>query len=150
MTKDKLIREVTTMKISIDFLTGTGPQAAATSTLHVVSDQLERVYDAQDRRTKEALPVTACLSAQKARMESASMPGTGWELDITSQKCGCSIFLKVCCCIHLIYGLSVRDQLDLFGRARLVYRGRNIDRREQSAQQVAGRPANNRSALELE
>ncbi|KAE8993809.1 hypothetical protein PR002_g20125 [Phytophthora rubi] len=95
MTKDKLIREVTTMKISIDFLTGTGPQAAATSTLHVVSDQLERVYDAQDRRTKEALPVTACLSAQKARMESASMPGTGWELDITSQKCGCSIFLKI-------------------------------------------------------
>ncbi|KAE9001559.1 hypothetical protein PR002_g17881 [Phytophthora rubi] len=44
--KAKLIREVTPMKISIDFLTGTGPQAAATSTLHVVSDQLERVYDA--------------------------------------------------------------------------------------------------------
>ncbi|KAE9076246.1 hypothetical protein PF010_g23974 [Phytophthora fragariae] len=46
MTKAKLIREVTPMKISIDFLTGTGPQAAATSTLHVVSDQIERVYDA--------------------------------------------------------------------------------------------------------
>ncbi|KAE9282364.1 hypothetical protein PF001_g23345 [Phytophthora fragariae] len=46
MTKAKLIREVTPMKISIDFLTGTGPQAAATLTLHVVSDQIERVYDA--------------------------------------------------------------------------------------------------------
>ncbi|KAE9362124.1 hypothetical protein PF008_g365 [Phytophthora fragariae] len=98
MTKAKLIREVTPMKISIDFLTGTGPQAAATSTLHVVSDQLERVYDAQDRRTKEALPVIACNSTQKARMETAGMPGTGWEVDITAQKCSYRKFLKVGCC----------------------------------------------------
>ncbi|KAG3162341.1 hypothetical protein PI124_g10394 [Phytophthora idaei] len=74
MQKAGSIREVSPLKNSIVFLTGSASLPTAFNVVHVVSDQLLRVYDPQDRRTKEALPITACLSTQKARMETKGMP----------------------------------------------------------------------------
>ncbi|POM76881.1 Hypothetical protein PHPALM_5843 [Phytophthora palmivora] len=79
--KTKTIRETTPIKTSIGCLTGAAQELAASTIVHVVSDTLQSVYYPQDRCTKEALPVTACLSAQKARMETAGMPATGWQID---------------------------------------------------------------------
>ncbi|EGZ25900.1 hypothetical protein PHYSODRAFT_480134, partial [Phytophthora sojae] len=72
-----------------------------------------------------------------------------WQVDVEAQTCGYRIFLKVGGSIHLSYGLTVRDKLDLFDRTRLVYRGCKKARRERSEQQPAGRPTKNRTALEL-
>ncbi|RAW28375.1 hypothetical protein PC110_g15256 [Phytophthora cactorum] len=74
MQKVGSIREVSPLKNSIIFLTGSASLLTASNVVHVVSDQLLRMYDPQDRRTKEALPITACLSTQKARMETEGMP----------------------------------------------------------------------------
>ncbi|ETP00567.1 hypothetical protein F441_22049 [Phytophthora nicotianae CJ01A1] len=150
MRKAGSLREVSPEKHSIGFLTGAMTPATNTNVVHAVSDRMERVYDPQDRRTKEALPVTACVSTQKARMETAGMPGSGWEVDVDLKICGCRIFFKSGYCIHLIHALSVRNRLDIFCRTRLVYRGRNKARRAQAEQQNAGRPANNGRALQLD
>ncbi|ETM99353.1 hypothetical protein PPTG_18578 [Phytophthora nicotianae INRA-310] len=150
MRKAGSLREVSPEKHSIGFLTGAMTPATNTNVVHAVSDRMERVYDPQDRRTKEALPVTACVSTQKARMETAGMPGSGWEVDVDLKICGCRIFFKSGYCIHLIHALSVRNRLDIFCRTRLVYRGRNKARRAQTEQQNTGRPANNGRALQLD
>ncbi|KAG3140239.1 hypothetical protein PI126_g16117 [Phytophthora idaei] len=78
MQKAGSIREVSPLKNSIGFLTGSASLLTASNVVHVVSDQLLRVYDPQDQCTKEALPITACLSTQKARMETEVIPGSGW------------------------------------------------------------------------
>ncbi|KAG2763895.1 hypothetical protein PC129_g23383 [Phytophthora cactorum] len=134
MQKVGSIREVSPLKNSIIFLTGSASLLTASNVVHVVSDQLLRMYDPQDRRTKEALPITACLSTQKARMETEVIPGSGWQVDVEAKTCGCRIFCKMGYCVHLLHALSARDKLDLFGRARLLYRGRDKARRERSEQ----------------
>ncbi|ETP40939.1 hypothetical protein F442_11801 [Phytophthora nicotianae P10297] len=65
MRKAGSIREVSPEKHSIGFLTGAMTPATNTNVVHIVSDRMERVYDPHDRRTKETLPVTACVSTQK-------------------------------------------------------------------------------------
>ncbi|ETI30759.1 hypothetical protein F443_22145 [Phytophthora nicotianae P1569] len=39
-------------------------------------------------------------------METAGMPGSGWEVDVDLKICGCRIFFKSGYCIHLIHALS--------------------------------------------
>ncbi|KAF4143266.1 hypothetical protein GN958_ATG07544 [Phytophthora infestans] len=138
------------MKHTIGFLIGTATPPAPKDIVYVLSDTMERVYDPQDRRTKEALLATASISAQKARVKTPDRPGAGWEANVEKQTCGCRVFVKAGCYIHLVYGLSVRDRLDFFGGARLVYRGRNKSRRLESESQGAGRPVGNSSALQLD
>ncbi|KAF1792898.1 hypothetical protein GQ600_6430 [Phytophthora cactorum] len=69
----------------------------------------------------ESLPVIRA----KGRMETADMPDSGWQVSVEAKMCGCRTFSKMGYCVHLQYALSVRDKLDLFGRTRLVCRGRN-------------------------
>lgn len=87
-------REVSPVKHSIGFLTVATTSSAATDVVYVVSGRLDRVYDQQARRIKEALLVTACLSAQKARIETDGMPGTGWQVVVEAKTCGCRISAK--------------------------------------------------------
>ncbi|GMF16468.1 unnamed protein product [Phytophthora fragariaefolia] len=139
MIKANVISEVKPMHISMGFLTGKSPPSAGLSMLHVASDSLNRVYDPHDKRIKEALPVTASLSWQNARMETASIPASDWKVDLERKTCGYLIFLRDGCCIYLVYGLSVRAQLDCLGRARLVSRGRNKSCGEVIRRNVDGR-----------
>ncbi|KAG3000685.1 hypothetical protein PC123_g20300 [Phytophthora cactorum] len=121
MQKAGSIREVSPRKNSIGFLIGSTSLPTASDAGHVVSNRLERVYDPQDRRTKASLPVTRA----KGRMETAYMPDSGWQVSVEAKMCGCRIFSKMGYCVHLLYALSVRDKWDLFGRKRLICRGRN-------------------------
>ncbi|KAF4035462.1 hypothetical protein GN244_ATG12531 [Phytophthora infestans] len=52
--------------------------SASTQVVRVIIRQVPRVFDPEAKRSREALPVTAQLGEQTARMEIEGMPDGGW------------------------------------------------------------------------
>ncbi|KAF4142751.1 hypothetical protein GN958_ATG08063 [Phytophthora infestans] len=55
--------------------------SASTQVVRVIIRQVPRVFDPEAKRSREALPVTAQLGEQTARMEIEGMPDGGWPDD---------------------------------------------------------------------
>jgi len=67
----------------------TADDADTATLVQVMSRRAARVYDPEARRTHEALPVTAQLGEQTARMEVEGMPSSDWLVDTQQWACPC-------------------------------------------------------------
>ncbi|GMF15406.1 unnamed protein product [Phytophthora fragariaefolia] len=149
LARAQKIRELATGRSRVAFLLNDA-LAAADSHVYVASELCDRVYDPQDRRTSEALPVTSRLSVQTACAEVRGMPGEGWRVDVHRRHCSGDYHLKFGVCVHVVFALHVHGLLDMSTRKKLAYRGANQAVRAQSERQHAGRPVRNSTELNRE
>jgi hypothetical protein len=149
LARDGLLHECRPDRHSVNFLLGNTTPEAASSIVNVVAVPCARVFDVQERRSKDNLPVTAQLGVETARMEVLGMPSTGWEVEVEAQTCPCRVCFKQGTCVHLLYALGTAGGMDASGRETLVYRG-PTKRKRTCRIQTAGRPAFNGPALAFE
>ncbi|OWZ05748.1 hypothetical protein PHMEG_00022098 [Phytophthora megakarya] len=143
------IREHGAGRASIRFLLDDENVDGLPETTYVQSERCDTIYDPEAKRTREALPVTARMRCHTAQMEVDGMPEGGWPVNYIRLTCPCKYWMKYACCIHVVFALHARGQLNLFRRDKLVYRGRNKSRRVATAQD-SGRPVRNSHALNTE
>ncbi|KAE8886214.1 hypothetical protein PF003_g29796 [Phytophthora fragariae] len=114
--------------------------------VYVFQQASVRVYDPELKRTREALPVTAQLSYHTGRMELNEMPPTGWAVDVSTGRCPCLYNMKYAACVHSL--IAMHDRAHTGERERFCYRGPG--REAGQSAQAAGKPMNNRQALDDE
>ncbi|ETP27147.1 hypothetical protein F441_00313, partial [Phytophthora nicotianae CJ01A1] len=91
-----LLVGMTPSRSSIDFLlVSPNPDV-----VRVLSRGCERVYLPDLGRSREVGPVSAQMEVNYARMEVAGQPEGGWNVDLSTNSCGCKYYFKFAVCIH--------------------------------------------------
>jgi len=124
-------------------------RAGSCCILRVISLPAPRVSVAPNKRSVEAIAVTAQIGSNYARKEVEGEPADGWPVDIRRQWCPCSYWFAFGACVHVLFAMRVTAHVD--GRGREVL----ISRRKRKRGGVAvladiGRPASVGPALSLE
>ncbi|RLN44479.1 hypothetical protein BBJ28_00023857 [Nothophytophthora sp. Chile5] len=108
-----------------------GSIAGSQTTVQVMSLRDPRVIVAPNRRSKEAIAVTAQMGANYARMEVEGQPWGGWAVDVERQWCPCNYWFVFDSFIHVLFALRSTASVDSRGHEIL------IDRRKRRRGRVA-------------
>eukprot|EP00644_Phytophthora_capsici_P010694 jgi/Phyca11/104497/e_gw1.9.729.1 len=119
------------------------------SILRVISLPARRVSVAPNRRSEEAIAVSAQMGSNYARKEYEGEPFDGWPVNIQLQSCPCDYFFGFGACVHVLYALRVTAHVDSSGREVLVSR-RKIKRGAVAVLPDLGRPRDVGPALSFE
>ncbi|ETN23726.1 hypothetical protein PPTG_00257 [Phytophthora nicotianae INRA-310] len=123
-----LLVGMTPSRSSIDFLlVSPNPDV-----VRVLSRGCERVYLPELGRSREVGPVSAQMEVNYARMEVAGQPEGGWNVDLSTNSCGCKYYFKFAVCIHVIFALQIKSYTGLDGKRTLVNRSVSRKRRRSS------------------
>lgn len=119
------------------------------SILRVISLPARRVLVAPNKRTEEAIAVSAQTGSNYARKEYEGQPVDGWPVNIQWQSCPCDYFFGFGACVHVLYALRVTAHVDSSGREVLVSR-RKIKRGAVAVLPELGWPRDVGAALSFE
>ncbi|KAE9102615.1 hypothetical protein PF010_g14038 [Phytophthora fragariae] len=123
-------------------------RAGACCILRVISLPAPRVLVAPNKRSEEAIAVTAQMGVNYARKEFEGEPADGWAVDILRQCCPCDYWFAFGACVHILFALRATAHVDSSGREVLISR-RKRKRGEMTVLPDLGRPRTVGAALSL-
>ncbi|KAK1940906.1 hypothetical protein P3T76_007612 [Phytophthora citrophthora] len=116
------------------------PGAEVSRILHVQSRLVDRINVVPNKRSEEAIAVSAQMGWNYARMEVEGQPWSGWVVDIDRKWCGCSYWFAFGCCIHVLYATRSLGYIDSTGNEVLVSRRKSKRKRQTVDALQGGRP----------
>ncbi|RLN50009.1 hypothetical protein BBJ28_00006331 [Nothophytophthora sp. Chile5] len=123
-------------------------RAGSCCILRVISLLAPRVAVAPNKRSVEAIAVTAQMGSNYARKEFEGEPTDEWLVDVLRQWCPCSYWFAFGACVHVLFAMRVTAHVDSSGREVLISR-RKRKRGEIAVLADLGRPASIGPALSL-
>ncbi|KAG6615451.1 uncharacterized protein IUM83_05056 [Phytophthora cinnamomi] len=97
-------------------------RAGSCCILRVISLPAPRVAVAPNKRSVEAIAVTAQMGSNYARKEFEGEPTDGWPVDVLRQWCPCSYWYAFGACVYVLFAMRVTAHVDSSGREVLISR----------------------------
>lgn len=117
--------------------------------LRIISLPAGGVSIVTNKRSEEAIAVSAKMGINYARKEYEGEPDNGWPVNVQTQICPCDYCFAFGACVHLLFALRVTAHVDSSGREVLINR-RKRKRGEVSVLPDLGRPRTIGAALSFE
>eukprot|EP00644_Phytophthora_capsici_P013099 jgi/Phyca11/101060/e_gw1.5.1058.1 len=124
-------------------------RSGASCILRIISLPAGRVSVSPNKRSEEAIAVSAKIGINYARKEYEGEPDDSWPVNVQTQICSCDYFFAFGACVHLLFALRVTAHVDSSRREFLINR-RKRKRGEVSVLSDLGRPRTIGAALSFE